>query len=309
MNRDDQAGPVWVTGAGGFIGQHLCRVLCKAGQRVVGFGLAAALPGQEPYFGGGLHPQTLAQAVAEYDKPRVVYHLAGGATVGQSIADPLQDFNKSVTSTVLLLDYLQKTARDASVVLASSAAVYGAGHDGPISISAACRPFSPYGFHKKIVEELGHSFHTTYGQPIAIVRLFSVYGEGLRKQLLWDLCHRLRSGEKSITLGGTGHESRDWCHISDVIALLQSVVPNQGDALKILNGGTGVATTIHDIASLVQREWGSSQEIGFSGYNRIGDPRQLVADRSCQPVTHQWTVPIAEGIPRYVNWFKTLPHP
>ena len=47
-----------------------------------------------------------------------------------------------------------------------------------------------------------------------MLRLFSVYGEGLEKQLLWDACNKLSSGNR--TFFGTGEETRDFMHVSDV---------------------------------------------------------------------------------------------
>ncbi len=309
MATDQNDSPIWVTGAGGFIGQHLCHNLAVNERTVIGFGVQQFAIANGHYIGGGLSPQILKDAASKFGKPVAVYHLAGGSTVGQSINDPWQDFNRSVASTSILLDFLKNAGREVPVVLASSAAVYGVGHQGPIPISATLNPLSPYGFHKRMVEELGQSFHANYGQPISIVRLFSVYGEGLRKQLLWDLCNKMKTDEKQIILGGSGQEVRDWCHVSDVVQLLKNACANNSNGLHFYNGGTGIATPIHRIAALVKKFWAGEHSISFSNKSRLGDPISLLADTNFLPQGQEWKIDINEGIRRYVAWHKALPQP
>ena len=78
--------------------------------------------------------------------------------------------------------------------------MYGAHHAGTISEDADTQPMSPYGHHKLIMEQLCCSYAISFGIRATIVRLFSVYGPWLRKQLLWDLCLRLNEGDRQIVL-------------------------------------------------------------------------------------------------------------
>ncbi|MER9234969.1 SDR family oxidoreductase [Mesorhizobium sp. M0622] len=303
-----EAKPVWVTGAGGFIGLHLSRFLAQEGHHVLGFGrseapgFAAATAGV--FFSGGVTAETMDAALTRYGRPAAVYHLAGGSTVGQSIADPLRDFEQSVVSAACVLDFLRRHAPDAYVVLASSAAVYGGGHFGPIRVDAALDPYSPYGHHKRMVEELGRSFSTAYGQPISVARLFSVYGEGLRKQLLWDLCRRLAAGETDIVLGGTGAEMRDWHHVSDVVRLIHRVLPANAARFAVYNVGAGAAASVRTIAGMVLEAWGGKHRLSFSGESRRGDPVNLISDPSGVPEGFRLQVLPSKGIAGYVDWYR-----
>ncbi|TIW39983.1 MAG: NAD-dependent epimerase/dehydratase family protein, partial [Mesorhizobium sp.] len=161
--------------------------------------------------------------------------------------------------------------------LASSAAVYGGGHAGSIRVDAALDPYSPYGYHKRMVEELGRSYSAAYGQPVSVARLFSVYGEGLRKQLLWDLCGRLAAGESDIVLGGTG---------------------------RVYNGGAGAPASVSTISSMVLEAWGGNHRLSFSGESRRGDPVNLISDPSGVPEGLQLQVPLSRGIAGYVDWYR-----
>lgn len=290
------ARPVWVTGAGGFIGAHLCNVLRARGEKVVAFGRHEVA--------GALSAQSLEAAIKAEGVPRAVHHLAGGASVGLSLADPLVDFERSVASAAIVLDVVRRHAPDASVLLASSAAVYGAGHEGPIACGATLRPFSPYGHHKRMVEQLAQSFAESYGLRVRAVRLFSVYGEGLRKQLLFDLCRRLGQGEQDIVLGGTGRELRDWCHVDDVAAMLPRLLDKAGPGFSVVNGGGGAVACVGEVAEQVVTAWGGAQRIRFSGISRAGDPFSLVAAPDPEERSAAARVPLADGIGRYVRWFK-----
>jgi UDP-glucose 4-epimerase len=203
-----------------------------------------------------------------------------------------------------VLDVVRRNAPDAAVLLASSAAVYGAGHDGPIAVDAPLRPFSPYGHHKRMVEQLAQSFGESYALRIRAVRLFSVYGEGLRKQLLFDLCQRLLRGETDIVLGGNGREVRDWCHVEDVVALLPRLLANAEPGFCVVNGGGGAVASVAEVAEQVLTAWGGAQRVRFSGLSRAGDPFSLIAAPDPHGSKASSGLPLAEGIGRYVAWFK-----
>ena len=82
-------------------------------------------------------------------------------------------------------------------------------------------PVSPYGQHRLMMEQVRRSYAVTFGLRSTVARLFSVYGSHLRKQLLWDMCSRLHRGERTLVMGGTGAEVRDWIDVRDVARLFE----------------------------------------------------------------------------------------
>jgi UDP-glucose 4-epimerase len=305
---------VWITGAQGFIGRHLARHLFNSGHQVYGIGHGVwseydySAWGLSGWLNGEIDATNLNNIAGQSGLPDQVYHLAGGSAVGPSIKAPLEDFSRTVFSCARLLDWLRSSAPKACLVTVSSAAVYGSGHDAAIAESDAIHPFSPYGHHKMMMEQLCHSYAETYGLRSVVVRLFSVYGSWLRKQLLWDLCSRLASGETVLCLGGSGKELRDWTDVSDVVRLLAFAASIKGDGVSIMNGGSGVATSVQDVAQMVVNAWDvAGISVAFNGLSRAGDPFSLVADsRRLDGLNFEWKVPVEDGIRAYVEWCKEV---
>jgi len=300
---------VWITGARGFIGRGLARHLSDSGHQVVGLGHGtwpdadAGRWGVSHWVNGDIRPGNLRQLAKDYGSPNIVYHLAGGSSVGTAIASPLEDFARSVITTAELLDWIRLESPETRLVAASSAAVYGDGHDGPISESVDGTPASPYGYHKLLMEHLCRSYASTYGIRVALPRMFSVYGAGLRKQLLWDLCSKLSSAQ-DVELSGTGNELRDWIDVRDIVRALDLVGKLASDDAPRINLGTGVATSVREVAMLVGRDWPKHVNVSFTGKAHSGNPFSLLADNSrLEALGFDWEIRVDSGIRDYVRWY------
>jgi len=308
---------VWVTGGNGFIGRNLIRLLADQGRAVHGIGhgliddAECARLGLRNWVNGEIEAANLDILAKLSGLPTAIFHLAGGSSVGLSIAQPLEDFSRTVVGTARLLEWLRRSVPDCRLVVASSAAVYGAHHDGPISEDAETLPVSPYGHHKLMMEELCRSFAVSYGLRSAVVRLFSVYGRGLRKQLLWDIGLRLARGERTLTLGGTGAELRDWVHVRDAARLLATIADRpQPDVFYVMNGGSSAGTTVADVTAMLVRSWGGDGNIAvrFSGQGRSGDPFSLVADAArLRALPFNFETSLSDGMADAVAWLKGQP--
>jgi UDP-glucose 4-epimerase len=303
---------IWITGTRGFIGRHLAAWLGRQGHAVAGIGHGrwpqpeAAGWGVQRWLNGGIRPSNLQQLMREGGSPDYIFHLAGGSSVGAAIANPYEDFTRTVTTTAELLDWMRLEAPKTRRVAVSSAAIYGAGHCGPIREDQASAPCSPYGYHKQMMEHLCQSYAVGYGLPVVVVRLFSVYGTWLKKQLLWDMCTKLTSGMRHLELGGTGGELRDWTDIRDVVRVLELAMslPFGADEMPVVNGGSGLGTSVSRIAALVLESWPTPAEVAFNGHLRPGDPGSLIADNSSlQKLGFTWNIPVHCGVTEYVRWY------
>jgi UDP-glucose 4-epimerase len=306
---------ILITGAHGFIGRHLAQCLSLAGHRVGGVGHGvwpqseASRWGMSTWVNGEVLPGNLDLVKRDIGTPDMVFHLAGGSSVGVAILNPRDDFFRTVASTAELLEWMRHEAPLAALVAVSSAAVYGAGHEGPIAETAKLNPYSPYGYHKHMMEELCRSYALGYGMRVAVARLFSVYGPGLRKQLLWDLCAQLATGATEISLGGSGQELRDWTHVADVSRALAEIARLAAPDLPILNVGTGTATSVTSIAHEVIAQWCTpgqrEAELRFSGKSRPGDPFSLVAlALAMSRPGFTWRHELKQDLADYVRWYR-----
>ncbi len=300
---------VLVTGARGAIGRHVVRQAKSQGNRVAGLGHGAwtsdgELPPIDAWVNGSVDADNLAALRRQAGTPDLIVHLAGGSLVGASITHPAEDFRRTVESAQKLLEWMRVSAPSARLVLASSAAVYGDGHAGPIPENARTAPTSPYGTHKAIVEMLAQSYARQYSLSVAILRLFSVYGPGLRKQLIWDVSNRLLAGERDVTLGGTGKEQRDFLYISDAAAMLLDASAKAGTTAPVFNGSGGSAIQISDLAAMAASHF-PGVNITFSGQSRLGDPFSLVANtQAADAAGLVATVPLASGLDETFQWIR-----
>lgn len=304
---------VWITGGKGFIGRNLAKFIAAKQCKVFGIGHGFWIPQESAkwsytsWMNAEIDFASLNQLASQSGLPETIYHLAGGSAVAPSIQNPYEDFQRTVDTTARLLEWVRQISPETKVIGVSSAAVYGAGFFEPIKEDAIGHPYSPYGFHKAMLESLFNSYRQTFSLNVAVIRLFSVYGAGLEKQLLWDICNKLETSTNGrILLNGTGEEIRDWLHVSDATKLLWLVSVDKTLNHPFINGGTGLATSIQNVAQAVVGAWGKDFEIDFSGIARKGDPQSLVADITiAKSYGFSAETSLTDGVADFVKWFKS----
>ena len=293
-----------VTGAHGFLGRHVARALSLHGYLVHGLGHGGWEP--EEWKRCGLSSWRTVEVTVEtlraFPTPELIVHCAGGASVALSVADPLLDFRRTVTSTASVLEFARQHAPSTAMVLPSTGSVYGSCEDGSVPESAPLAPQSPHASHKQMAEALCTSFGRSYGVRSSVVRFFSIYGPGLRKQLLWDACTRLSRGEASFA--GTGGETRDFLHVDDATQLILCAIGHAAASSPVVNGGTGVGATVSEMVTALADALGARQRPMFTKVQRSGDPFRFVADNT-RARGWGWTPRVSwqDGVRAYAAWF------
>jgi UDP-glucose 4-epimerase len=299
---------VLVTGANGFLGRHASRAAATQGHQVIGIGHGDWAEDAWREWGLTIWHEldvTLAGLVAHAGKPDLVIHCAGSSSVGFSLENPAQDFERTVGTTLDVLEYLRTSAPDAALVFPSSAAVYGSASTFPISEESPLAPISPYGVHKQIAEDLCGSYSESFGIRVAIVRIFSAYGVELRKQLLWDACRKAVTGDYSF--GGTGRETRDWVNGEDIARLLLAAGDHAAAGQAIVNGASGTEVSVEDVLRVLLDALGVGGKPEFTGALRAGDPLRVVGDNA-RALGWGWSPlrPWEDGVRQYAEWFQAI---
>jgi UDP-glucose 4-epimerase len=269
---------VLITGIGGFLGGYVAAECARRGWQVFGLDAMAArrLPEGVIFRQGQLPGPEIVESLREW-QPTALIHCAGRASVPQSFADPGGDFQHGVVLTFSMLEALRRHAPGCRFVLLSSAAVYGDPESLPVCETSRVRPLSPYGYHKRQCELLVEEYAALHGIRGVSARVFSAYGPGLRRQVVWDICSRsLREGR--LALKGTGCESRDFIHAADVASALVCLIERADARGETINVAAGRETTIAELASLLLEYLRLPFAPEFDGVLPGGDPANWRAD-------------------------------
>jgi UDP-glucose 4-epimerase len=245
----------------------------------------------------------LKQVLQEFN-PTLCIHCAARSSVGLSVSEPESDFQSSVAVTFNVLDCLRQFAPDCVLLLLSSAAVYGNPHSLPVTESQVPAPLSPYGFHKWMAEQLCLEFTKIYGLRTASLRIFSAYGPGLRRQVIWDICQKALL-HQTLSLQGTGQESRDFIHALDIAHALEALVSRAPLEGETYNLGSGQETKISTLTSLILTTLERNCEVFFDGVVPVGNPLHWCADISkLQGLDFTITVPLEQGVTTFTQWCR-----
>lgn len=306
-----------VTGGAGFIGSHIVELLVERADSVAVIDNFAtgrienleALANRVE-----IHRLDLARddvaPVLENGRFDVVIHAAGNASIPASVADPRRDLEDNVLTTQNLLESVRRVSPGSFVVNLSSATVYAEGSDDPMPEDYPREPVSPYGVSKLAAELYTTVYSRVYGLRTASVRIFSVFGPRLRKQVVWDFMSRLASNPLELVIQGDGSERRDPSHVRNVaqaVLLVAERSPMTGD---VYNLGSRDSISIDQLARDIASAMGVDPIIRHSGKRGAGHPRTWRADtRRIESLGYEQEVSYKDGLAQTVAWFKLLEHP
>lgn len=294
---------VLVIGSKGFIGQHLKKFLMNNGHQVWGADVVVEYAHPEQYF---LIDASNADyhSVFQESSFDICINCSGAASVPDSLQHPLRDYNLNTANVFKLLEAIRLYQPACKFINLSSAAVYGNPRVLPITEQTDTAPLSPYGIHKWMSEKICEEFFRFFGIATCSLRIFSAYGEGLKKQLFWDLFQKTKSGD-AISLFGTGKESRDFIYINDLVQAIY-LVAKQGDFKgQAINIANGEEVMIEDCVNSFYSFFEKPIQFQFMGQGRAGDPNNWVADISnLQQLGYQQQYSLEQGLKRYYEWIK-----
>lgn len=221
-----------VTGSAGFIGKHVVDALNQLGHEIV-----------EVDIDSGTNIMDLTDD--DFKTTDAVIHLAAYSLI-QSRENPAEAFSVNVGGLVHLLELCVRN--DVKLIMASASSVYGVPNYVPVNESHGNNPVSVYGVTKLAMENLVEIYHNTRGLVYTIFRFTNVYGPGQVNGIIPTTINNIKNGD-TITLTGTGMQTRDFVFIDDVVHFI--VRGLEKDKTGIFNLGSGVETAIVTIVQTI----------------------------------------------------------
>jgi UDP-glucuronate 4-epimerase len=323
-----------VTGAAGFIGFHVSERLMARGEQVIG------LDNVNDYYSTRLKRDRLAElgrrggafsfievdfadngaltaaaANIQFDK---IVHLGAQAGVRYSIENPHAYVHSNLVGHLNMLE-LARARRSAHMVYASSSSVYGGNDSLPFRVEDRVdQPLSLYAATKKADELISETYAHLYRLPQTGLRFFTVYGPWGRPDMaMWIFTKAILEG-RPIDVFGEGNMRRDFTFIDDIVtgivAALDNPPPDDGEAKaggsksphRLYNIGNNRSEELTHMISLIEAACGREAEKRLLPL-QAGDVRDTYADISAIHGDLGFTpaTSIDEGIPRFVEWYKS----
>ena len=319
------AGPVLVTGAAGFVGMHVAERLLQRGEEVVGLDVfnayydpalkaaraerLAAYPGFSLVRADVAEADALAELVAGRGITRVV-HLAAQAGVRYSLENPFAYERSNLAGHLAVLEACRRAPDFVHLVYASSSSVYGdrpSAGEGFTEDDAAAEPVSLYAATKRSCELMSFAYGRLYGLSQTGLRFFTVYGPWGRPDMAYYSFTRKILADEPIEVFGEGRMARDFTYIDDIVDGVIGTLdrpPERGNN-RILNIGDSAPVGLMKMIAVLEDALGRKATRVFRPM-QPGDVTQTYADISrLRALTgYQPKVSLAEGLPRFVRWYR-----
>ena len=303
---------VLVTGAEGFIGSHLTRRLVQEGA------LVHALVQKDSslwriedcidklvVLKTDITDPTSLQSSLPRLQPQIVFHLAALVDVSRSweLIAPLVRTN--IMGTIHLLSAVKDSPLEA-FIHTSSSEEYGA-MPSPIEEARRESPISPYSFSKLASTHFCQMAARTFDLPVAVVRLFPVYGPFQDSSMFIPSAISDLLLKKAFKMS-PGEQMREFTYVDDVVEAYLKVACCPQARGELLNVGSGVAHRIKDVVEIIRRLVGGNANVAVGALPyRKGEGSEIFCDNSKIRQLTGWSphISLEEGLRLTVDWYKS----
>ena len=304
---------ILVTGGAGFLGSHLCDRLLADGHEVLavdnlytGSKSNIAHNLQNPNFEFMRHDVTFPLFV-EVD---AIYNLACPASPVHYQKFPTQTIKTSVIGAINMLGLAKRLG--IPILQASTSEVYGDptispqpesywGNVNPIGLRSC------YDEGKRAAESLFFDYHREHNVKIRVARIFNTYGPRMNLhdgRVVSNFIRQAISGE-SITLYGTGEQTRSFCYVDDLIDGLVRLMNSPGDVVGPINLGNPDEFTMKELAAKVIDLTGSKSDLVYEALPS-DDPQQRKPETTKASEILGWSakIDLNAGLLKTITDFK-----
>ncbi len=308
----------FVTGATGFVGAHVAKMLVESGARVVCLQRDAVRANSLDLFdlrrrvtviNGSVEDFALMERVINEYEVEAVFHLAAQAIVGAANRSPHSTFEANIRGTYSLLEACRISPSIKRVVVASSDKAYGSHVNLPYSEDYPLLGLFPYDASKACTDILARSFAHTYKTPIAVSRFANIYGPGdmnLSRIIPGTIVSVLRDESPIIRSDGT--PVREFVYIDDVargyLLLAEKIDRFVGEAF---NFGAGEPVAMLDLVQRIIELAGKNLQPQILLQKKIEreiDAQYLSADKSQKHLGWKPEIDLNDGLLTTIAWYR-----
>lgn len=312
---------VLVTGGAGFIGSVLADSLLKDGIDVVILdnfsddypvvmkerNVAPNLsnPKYTLYRGDVRDAKLLEKIFSEHAFDQVV-HLAGCASVRDSINDPMLFADKNILGLIDIVEAMRRH-QVKKIVFSSSSSVYGRAKAGEFKEDArTSEPLSPYAATKLACEQMLHAYCHLLDIEAVCLRFFTVYGPRQRPTLAIRKFAELIKAGKPIPVYGDGTSVRDYTYIDDLVRGMRASMDYHGAKYEIFNLGGGHPVSLSEMIETIEKALGKKAIINREP-KHPADVDKTVSDitKAGNMLDYHPRVSFDEGIRMLIDWLDT----
>lgn len=298
-----------VLGGTGFIGSELVKQLaeCNQGEEII---ILTQNRNSDTTLGSSIiempyNFENFNKIISAY-RFDSIFLFNGNPHPSFSINQPWIDSILTLIPLQSILESLKRNKFKGKVWYMSSVAVYGNSPTEILSESQLLNPISPYGLAKQSAESYCKYYANQFNLKIGILRLFSTYGPGLKRQVIFDIYKKLKANPLYLELLSRKGDARDMSFVEDMaqsIIKLNSLVVPEGD---IINIGSGYSTEIFKIAELIGQQLNYKGQFLYSEKGQIYDGKNWIADiTKTKKLNIKHKTRIEEGIKKTIElWEK-----
>ena len=289
---------ILITGVCGFVGNNLYLKLKKKNELI---GIGRKNRNYKNKYKNIIEKEITHKNLVNLNfKPNVIIHCAGSGSVTKSIQNPKIDYEKNVNTTKELIKFISELTKKPKVIMFSTAAVYGNSCE---KNKKQLKPISPYGRNKLKSENILLKKSKKFRFELMILRFYSIYGVGLKKQLIWDVCEKINN--KINVFYGSGNEMRSWINIKDVNRLIQFLIKKGSISNQILDiSGNNVVKNKFLVKKLFKL-LNINKVPYFNKKNKRGDPIDQIFNNSIlKNLGWKPKINLSNGLKEYVQWYK-----
>ncbi len=318
---------ILVTGSAGFIGFHLCSLLCKNEKiNVVG------IDNLNDYYDVSLKKNRLrilkqnyrnfqfvkinientskVDDLFSFNKFEAVIHLAAQAGVRYSISEPRKYLNANILGFFNIIDQA-KNHKIKHFLFASTSSVYGNSKNFPLNEKENTdKPLSFYAATKKSNEVMAYSYSNIYNLPCTALRFFTVYGPYGRPDMALNIFTKSFINNKQINLHNKGNHIRDFTYVDDIVISISKLInkpPSSKIPFEVYNLASSNPKKLTEFIKVIVKNL-DIKKIKIKNLKmQMGDVLKTHADtkKLSKLINYKSNISIEVGIKRFIDWYKS----